>query len=545
LRACDEYERQNLRHQAIDHALAVEDYERVVPLIAHTGFRTLNAGRAATLKRWFAALPPGTVTSHPDLAILESWTLIMDRRFDEVARRLSAFERPGAPAFNERQMGSLAALRVSHSLLTGDLAKTVELGEAAFQQVDLQDTFGRSMVAVHLGTAYRMQEELPKAVEMLTLAAELCDEADNIPGWLIAASQRAVAWMTLGDLRLAEDSYREVLDFECSHGLDKMGFAIASHLGLAEILRERNVLDEAETVVSGAIEVLERLNSPEEIGTLLYGLIVLTRLRCAQGRYGEALELAERALSEAHAVNLTGWQLERAEAVRARVLLALGRLDGAVAWADSAAPFDEPFVFHRELACQTRARIAIERGRVDEALDLIEGSRELARRGGRRRRLIELDVLEAVARIARGERDVAAARLSEGLELAEPDGYFWVFADESETLGSVFAELRRVGPTGARWSLEYLDAIMAAGRELLATAGPVGPPTGGLAEPLSERELEVLQLLAEGLTNQQVADQLFLSVGTVKRHTHNIYGKLDVNSRTQAIIRGQELNLIR
>jgi LuxR family maltose regulon positive regulatory protein len=246
---------------------------------------------------------------------------------------------------------------------------------------------------------------------------------------------------------------------------------------------------------------------------------------------------------------LEGWQLERAEAIRARVLLALGRIDEAAAWADSVAPFDAPLVFHRELACQTRARIDIERGRIAEALRLIEASRELARQGERRRRLIELDVLEAVARIAVGERDEAGAHLSRAMELAEPDGYFWVFADEGATLAPVFAHLRRnrPGPEGtpAGWSLDYLDRIMAARGETAAVREAQAPAGAGLAEPLSERELEVLHLLAEGLTNQQVADQLFLSVGTVKRHTHNIYGKLDVSSRTQAIVRGQELNLIR
>lgn len=544
LRASEAYEQLGLRHQAIDHAMAIGAYDRAVPLIEQTGLRTINAGRAGTLRRWFNELPEEVIRQHPDIMVLDGLAALMDRDFDLVARRIEALE---ACELCQDQASRTAALRISHSLLTGDLARTIALGEEALPTIADDDLYSKSMVAVHLGTAYRMQEELPKAVELLTVGADICNEMGNIPAWLIASSQRAVAWMTLGDLRLAHDAYREAIDFEKRHGLQNVGFAIASHLGLAEILREWNELEEADEVVERALAVLAGLDIREELATRLYGLIVLTRIRCAQGRFEDALRIIDMALEEATDPMVLAWQYDRIAAIRARVLLELGRQDEAERWAEQIRATDPPLNFHYEQVFLILIRIEISRGNIEGALAQIEAIRELANKGCRRRRLIELDSLEAVARYAAGDMEGARVALSRALDSAEPDRYVRAFADEYGDLEPVAADLLRDRPPGAIWTRAYLEKILAAmgarGPESQAAEQPSSAPAA-LAEPLSERELEVLQLLADGLSNKEVADRLFLSVGTIKRHTHNIYGKLDVSSRTQAIVRGRELNLL-
>jgi LuxR family maltose regulon positive regulatory protein len=190
-------------------------------------------------------------------------------------------------------------------------------------------------------------------------------------------------------------------------------------------------------------------------------------------------------------------------------------------------------------------RVYLAAGRIDEATHLIAAAREMARASDLRRRLIELDVLEAAVLAQTGKQSEALAPLGRALESGEPDDYLRVFLDDGDALLPVLRALRRNRPADAAWSMEYLDRIM---REIDDTVPEPSPsdrqPASDLVDPLTQREIEVLGLLAEGLTNRQVAERLFLSVGTIKRHTHNIYGKLGVNSRTQAIILGQELRLL-
>ncbi len=552
-RAANYYERERLFHQAIDHALKAGDHERSAGLLAETGMRTVNAGRSATLRRWFAALPDELIEQRHELLAIRIWMLMMDRDFAQVTRALDHAERHAGDAVVEQQGGALAAARVALALLTGDPDGAVRLGEQALTELAVDEVGVRSNLTVHLGTAYRMRGDLAPAIPLLTEGMALCEQDGNKPAWLIAASQRAIAWMTIGDLRLAYDAFREVIAIEADLGLTNLGFAIASHLGLAEILREWDRLDEAEEVLARALAVLERLDDGEQFGTRLYGALILIRVRCGQEDFEGALAIADQAMRDASQTDLSAWEFERAAAFRARVLIALGRIDEAQLWANSIPPVDLPLHSTREITYQILVRLHLAQGRLDEALQLIADARQLADESDLRRRLIELDVLFAVALEQAGQRTAALRSLDSALSMAEPDGYLRAFVDDGPLLWPLLLDLRQARPAGARWSTTYIDQIIAAVGLPQGQLEPAPPPAviaagatvEPLAEPLTERETEVLALLAEGLTNQEVADRLFLSVGTIKRHAHNIYGKLGVNSRTQAILRGQNLGLLR
>lgn len=393
---------------------------------------------------------------------------------------------------------------------------------------------------VHLGTAYRMQERLRRATETLSEGATLSETIGNTMAWVVASSQLAVAHMTVGDLVQAEQTYRAVLNYEEQLGLKHLGLGIASHLGLAEILREWNRLDEAQDRVTGALEILKRIGDRGETGTTLYGYIVLARIHQGQGNAELALATTNEALHLARDQQLMGWQLERVEAVKARQLIELGRLDEAVEWMQSRGYTEEDRPdFHHDFLYQIVARILIEQRRFDAAETLIDTLIELAETGERRRRLIEVGVLSAVLNQRRGREQEAIDQLCRALALAEQDNFVRVFADEARDLRAIMPQIRP-GAGGAHPSRQYLELLSPA----MGTVESDGPDQSALVEPLSERELEVLSLLAQGLTNRELAEQLYLSVGTVKRHTHNIYGKLGVNNRTQALVRGRQLGLI-
>jgi LuxR family maltose regulon positive regulatory protein len=188
------------------------------------------------------------------------------------------------------------------------------------------------------------------------------------------------------------------------------------------------------------------------------------------------------------------------------------------------------------------ARLLIARERLDEATTLLQGLLEAAEAGGRTTRVIEMLMLQALAFQAGGDTAQAITTLEQALTLAEPGGYIRIFVDEGPPMAHLLHEAVKRGI-----ARDYASRLVAAfpvaeGEQTHAPKAQVCKTE--LVEPLSERELELLQLIAEGLTNQEVADRLFLSLNTVKVHTRNIYGKLGVNSRTQAVAQAQRLGLL-
>ena len=152
--------------------------------------------------------------------------------------------------------------------------------------------------------------------------------------------------------------------------------------------------------------------------------------------------------------------------------------------------------------------------------------------------VVELLALKALALRAQGQSAQAMTMLERALTLAEPEGYLRIFVDEGEPMKLLLQKIRAEGG-GMK---DYVDQLLSAFEERVFHPSSLGPQP--LVEPLSERELEVLRLIADGLSNAEIAGKLVIAQGTVKRHINNIYGKLGVQSRTQAVARSRELGLL-
>jgi LuxR family transcriptional regulator, maltose regulon positive regulatory protein len=206
---------------------------------------------------------------------------------------------------------------------------------------------------------------------------------------------------------------------------------------------------------------------------------------------------------------------------------------------------DEPS-YLREREHLVLARVLLAQGKVDQALRLLRWHLEEAQAQRRRGSEIEILMLQVLALWEKGEKEGAATTLTRALTLAEPEGYVRTVVDEGPEMALLLSEVlkahqRRHLDRPDLPSAHYLRKLLTA---LEQAASRTTPPTAELPEPLSERELEVLQLIEAGKSNRRIAQELFVTTGTVKTHIRSIYRKLDAHSRTQALVRARELNLL-
>ena len=301
------------------------------------------------------------------------------------------------------------------------------------------------------------------------------------------------------------------------------------HVGISEVLRERNDLDAAR-------EHLRQSRELGEIGGLPHLAhrwpIALARIREAEGDIAGALV----ALDEAEERFVPDFfpNVRPIPAMRARLWIRQGRTAEAAAWARDAGPTpDDELSYLREYEHVTLARLLLAQS-APEAMGLIARLLAAAEAGGRIGSVIELLVLNSLGDAGRGDRRGALSPLERALALAEPEGFVRIFVDEGPPMASLLraAASRELVPTSVSGVLAAFDA-------------PVdrGSSSQGLIEPLSERELEVLALLRSDLDGPAMARQLFVSVNTLRTHTRNVYAKLGVTSRREAVRRADELGL--
>jgi LuxR family transcriptional regulator, maltose regulon positive regulatory protein len=239
-------------------------------------------------------------------------------------------------------------------------------------------------------------------------------------------------------------------------------------------------------------------------------------------------------------------------ALKARVWVAQGRLDEALDWARERdlSAYDD-LAYLREFEYMTLARVLLARYKCDreersihETMELLERLLRAAEEGERTGRVIEILVLQALAHEAQGERPSALMPLERALTLAEPEGYVRVFVDEGRPMAHLLSEAAAHGIM-PDYTARLLAAFEAEAQESAEEPHPPSPLSAqSLVEPLSQRELEVLELIAQGLSNREISERLFLAVITVKGHNRNIFRKLQVRRRTEAVARARELGLL-
>jgi LuxR family maltose regulon positive regulatory protein len=554
-RAAEWYEQNGWTSEAIGHALAAGDDERAARLVEHNAQALVLRGEGATVDRWLAALPDGLVRSRPRLSLARATWALIGGRVDEVEplladaeRALTTADQPHETPVEEAASGlanvpgTVAQLRAELARQRGDAERAIHFAQRALTHAGEGDLSLRYLSRWNLADATLMQGRVGEAEDALAdlvrdpwatgprryLAVRAC--------YTLSQAQRAQ-----GRLGAALETCQEALELAAAAGL-RVAAGVA-HVGLAEILRERNELDAALDHATEGVVLCRQLGYAQQLVT---SLTVLAWVRQAQGNRAGALEAideAERVLpSPEMAVDL----MFPVAVQRARLLLAQGEVSAATRWtAARGLGVDDELSFVREREHLVLARVLLTQGKPDRALQLLDRLREEAEAAGRTGDVIEILALQALALWARNEKERAVGTVTRALALAEPEDYVRTFVDEGPEMGDLLSatlEDRRSGNPGTagRVSARYLAKLLAA-----LAQGPATPDAGGrLSEALSERELEVLGLVAAGKANVEIASSLFVSLSTVKTHINNLYRKLGARSRTHAIARARELDLI-
>jgi LuxR family maltose regulon positive regulatory protein len=547
--------------EAVHHAIAAGDVAQLTRLLSANAQPMLQQGEILTVENWLAALPEESLLSQPQLCLVQAWVLHLTRRQPAIEPFLQAAERdlraddPGAEAIQ----GEILAIRSYGAIDEQRFQAGVELARQALAQLPESRPFARSVSALALGHALYSLDETGAALPAVVESVRLCRVAGNALGALYGMGIWAALLGQQGHLRQADSTLQEAFQWAAASHWQHLPPAGVLYLRLADVRREQNDLAAAEQLLQQGLQRAEQ-------GALVVAArcyAYLARVKQNQGDPVAAGAALDR-LAQLSRSWETGHEISYFAAFRAYLALLRGELAGAEAWAARIAPWepDEITVYPREFELVTLARLYLAQARSYEvgayllkALALLEWLAERAEKAGRMGTVIETLVLTAVARASQPDPAGALAALERALYLAAPEGYIRIFLDEGPPLADL---LTAIHAQSGRVSQAYLNELLAAFQgehcqpaAISSIPSPApGPSTGrpsppeALIEPLSDRELEVLRLMAEGYSNREIAEKLIFTVATAKKHAEHIYGKLGVRSRTQAIARAQELKLI-
>ncbi|HET6444741.1 MAG TPA: LuxR C-terminal-related transcriptional regulator [candidate division Zixibacteria bacterium] len=521
------YEDNGLEIQAFRHAAAANDIERAARLIEGEGVPVQYRGAAAPVRNWLASLPTTVLDAWPSLWVTYASSLNLSGQPANAERKLQAAEaalKGAEPGDKTRDLiGHIAAIRAMMAVTVNQVETIFAQSQRALAHLDPNNVTVRTIVTWTLGYAYQLQGDREAASRAYSEVISISQGSGDIISTLAAATGLGNIRESWNQLFLAAESYQRGLQL---FGDQPQPVACETSLGLARIHYEWNDLDAAQRLGQQSLQLARQLTI---IDTYAISGAFLARIKITQGDIvGAAAMLltAEQFMRQRNFVD----RMPKVAAVQVLCLLHQGNLAAAAHLAEE----------HELPISQTRVHLA--QGDAGTALAVLGPLRRRVEAKGLEDERLKVMVLQAVALYANGEKEEAVQLLGDTLALAEPGGFIRTFVDEGPPMAYLLYETLSRG-IASDYARQLLAAFPAVESEQTAQSKSQTPETD-LIEPLSDREIEVLQLIAEGLTNQEIASRLFLSLNTVKVHTRNINGKLGVHNRMQAAAIGRALGIL-
>jgi len=527
VRASSWYEDQGLTMEAFHHATAANDVERAERLMEGNGFPRHFPGAVTTVLNWLDSLPKTVLDARPSLWVRYATLLLVSAETTGVEEKLQAAEAAlqgtNLDARTRDLIGQIAAARATLALTPYQPETVLAQSRRALEYLAPENLFSRATAQWTLGVAYQLQGDRAAARGAYTEVIENSQASEDIFTTILATMCLGMIQEADNQLHLAVQTYQRVLQLA---GDQPLSHLCEAHLGLARVLYEWNDLEAAEQHRRQSLHLSRQCGQAVEY-SIACG-VFLARLCLTRGEVSDAAALLAQARQSAQQHNVVA-RMPEITAAQVLTFLRQGSLSAAAHLAQA----------HQLPLSQARVHLA--QGDPSTALAVLARQRELVQAKGWKDEQLKVMVLQAIVARAHGEKDQAVLLLIDALAMAEPAGFIRLFLDEGLPMASLLSEALALGrmPDYLRKLLTAYEAEQQQSENRLSP-----PPAQPLLEPLSERELEVLRLVAAGLSNQEISERLFLVLGTVKGHTHKIFGKLGAQRRTEAIARARELGLL-
>jgi LuxR family maltose regulon positive regulatory protein len=564
LRASDWYARNLLGPDAVEHALAAQEYERAAQLIEEIGEIVWDYGLQSRQLEWLTRFPEPQLTAWPQLGVFYAVALVGKGEYQAAQDRLERTERtldqlsgldtlvrPDGTCLKVKPLRRLLRGRIDtiYALLAtikGDAAQIDTYSQAALENLRADDWKWRCMAAVTSGMAHGWtgDGQLILAQKRFAESTESSRRAGNTHLEIFSRLCEASVTGLRGRPDLAEPDLRRLLHAAEEKGLGQTGLAGSIHAALGGILCEFDQVEEGMQEIDQGIRLTRANHDWMWQAAAHFNRVHACRLIGDFQGIQVGLEAIERLARDLH---IPPWIQHAKSAYQALVWITQGDRDRVRSWIEERRlKPDDSVAFWREPEYQVLAWILSRTGSPDDAHRLFRRLIKPMKSHDRIAMLIQTELLLAISLWVHGSASEAAVEMQKALELAAPGGYVRTFVcrgtPAAELLELVFSQK----PAG-RTEKEKPGFSRAYVRKLLAAFKADAPPPQPAVEPweaLSEREMEVLSLIAAGLSNQRIADKLFISLNTVRTHTKNINSKLGVHSRTQAVAKAKQKGLI-
>jgi LuxR family transcriptional regulator, maltose regulon positive regulatory protein len=531
IRASQWYEDNGLDVEAFQHAAAAGDIDRAERLIEGKGIPLHMRGAVTAVLDWLESLPISVLEARPWLWWRHATLLLVSGQTTGVEEKLQAAETAliaalhGAEADNQTRhwIGRIAAARAVLALTRYDAEAMLTQSRRALEYLPADNLSTRANANWTLGYGYLLLGDRESARQALTEGVALSQACGDVFTNILASIGLGNVQETANELHAATETYRRVLQLAGDQPLQILHEA---QLGLARVLYEWNELDAAQTYGEQSLQLARQYE--RVIDRFLMCEVFLARLKLARGDVAGAAAILRNAEQSARQQGFMQ-RLPEIAAGQVLVLVRQGNLEEAARLAQA----------HQLPLSQARVHIA--RGEAAATLTVLEQFRQRVEERGWKDEQLRALILQALAYDVQGEKERALQALQEALLLAEPEGFIRSFVDEGAAMAKLLSEAAVKGILP-----DYVSTLQAAfDVEPPDRKAKPSPSLLPLIEPLSQRELEVLQLIAEGLSNDEIGKRLFLALDTVKGHNRRIYDKLQVQRRTEAVARARELGLLK
>ena len=523
-RASRWYEDNGLDFDAFRHAAAANDIDRAERLIEGKGMPLHFRGAVVAMLDWLASLPKTVLDARPSLCVRYATLSLVAGQATGVEEKLQAAEAAIAAALQGAEpddkardlIGQIAAARATLALTRYQPEAMITQARRALEYLPPESLFSRIRAIHTLGFAYQVQGDRAAAGQAYTEAIAISQASGNTRMTIVATISLGAIQELETRLHQAAETFRSGLQLAGDH---PQPFESEAHLGLARIFYEWNDLEAAEQHGHQSLQLARQFD--RVIDRFVICEVFLARLKLARGDVASAAAMLAETEQSVRQNNFVH-RIPEVAAAQVLVLLRQGDVAAAAHWLR---PMISP---------SARPGSSWPRGTPPKRWRCWHRIVQQMEAKGWQDERLKVMVLEAIALYAQSEKDKAVQLLGEALALAEPGGFIRTFVDEGTPMSGLLSE------AAARQTMpDYVARLLAAFEVKPDLASP-----RPRIELLSQRELEVLRLIAEGLSNQEIGERLFLALDTIKGHNRRIFDKLEVKRRSEAIARGRELGLL-